>query len=230
MSDANAIAENLHAIRERIAAAANHSGRAPGDITLVAVSKTFPAEAVRAAVDAGQMVFGENKVQEGIDKVPVLPESLEWHLIGHLQSNKIRKALPLFGWIETVDSLKRAEQIDRVAAELGLRPNLLLQVNIGQDDAKFGYSVEGVRADLESLLELKHVAIRGLMTIPPFDEDLETTRTHFSGLRDLRDQLEASSGKPLPELSMGMSHDFEIAVEEGATFVRVGSSIFGTRG
>ncbi len=230
MPDATDIAENLRAIRKRIAAAATRSGRDPGDVTLVAVSKTFPADAVRAAVDAGQTVFGENKVQEGIDKVPVLPDSLEWHLIGHLQSNKIRKALPLFAWIETVDSLKRARQIDRVAAELGLRPRLLLQVNIGGDDAKFGYSVEGVRADLEPLLALEHVAIRGLMTIPPLEDDPGATRGHFAGLRELRDQLETATGASLPELSMGMSHDFEIAVEEGATFVRVGSSIFGRRG
>ncbi len=230
MPDATDIAENLRAIRKRIAAAATRSGRDPGDVTLVAVSKTFPADAVRAAVDAGQTVFGENKVQEGIDKVPVLPDSLEWHLIGHLQSNKIRKALPLFAWIETVDSLKRARQIDRVAAELGLRPRLLLQVNIGGDDAKFGYSVEGVRADLEPLLALEHVAIRGLMTIPPLEDDPDATRSHFAGLRELRDQLESATGASLPELSMGMSHDFEIAVEEGATFVRVGSSIFGRRG
>ncbi|MCB1231344.1 MAG: YggS family pyridoxal phosphate-dependent enzyme [Verrucomicrobiae bacterium] len=225
------IAENLRATRERITAAAARAGR-PGDaVTLVAVSKTFPAEAVREAFEAGgQTVFGENKVQEGIDKVPVLPDSLEWHLIGHLQSNKIRKALPLFGWIETVDSLKRAEQIDRVAGELALRPKILLQVNIGDDDAKFGYAPEQVRADLAPILALPHLDVRGLMTIPPIEESPEATRRHFAALRELRDQLAAETGAALPELSMGMSGDFEIAVEEGATLVRVGSSIFGARG
>ncbi|MCB1079332.1 MAG: YggS family pyridoxal phosphate-dependent enzyme [Verrucomicrobiae bacterium] len=179
---------------------------------------------------AGQRVFGENKVQEGIEKVPVLPPDLEWHLIGHLQSNKIRKALPLFQWIETIDSLERARQVDRIAGELGLRPKILLQVNIGEDDAKFGYSIAGVTADFESLLSLPHLDVRGLMTIPPLEADESRTRSHFSGLRDLRDALVERGGHPLPELSMGMSHDYEIAIEEGATLVRVGSAIFGSRG
>lgn len=224
------IAENLLAIRERVAAAAARSGRATEAVRLVAVSKTFPAEAVREAHEtAGQTVFGENKVQEGIDKIPALPGSLEWHLIGHLQSNKIRKALPLFGWIETVDSLRRAEQIDRVAGELGLRPKILLQINIGDDDAKYGYAPEIARADLGPILTLPHLEVAGLMTIPPLEERAESTRRHFAALRELRDTLAADSGAALPELSMGMSGDFEIAIEEGATLVRVGSSIFGSR-
>ncbi len=225
------IAANLQVIRERIAAACDRAGREPDEVRLVAVSKTFPAEAVREAFEsAGQTVFGENKVQEGIDKVPVLPESLEWHLIGHLQSNKIRKALPLFGWIETVDSLKRARQIDRVAGELGLRPKILLQVNIGDDDAKFGYAPDVVRADLAEMRALEHLDVRGLMTIPPIEENPESTRRHFAALRELRDHLADETGAALPELSMGMSGDFEIAIEEGATLVRVGSAIFGARG
>lgn len=224
------IAENLHLIRERIATAAARSGRAADEVRLVAVSKTFPAEAVREAYEsANQTVFGENKVQEGIEKVPALPADLEWHLIGHLQSNKIRKALPLFGWIETVDSFKRAEQIDRVAGELSLRPKILLQVNIGDDDAKSGYAPESVRAELGSLLALSHLEVRGLMTIPPLEEQAGATRRHFAALRELRDSLARESGAGLPDLSMGMSGDFEIAIEEGATLVRVGSSIFGAR-
>lgn len=230
MLDSASIADNLRTTRERLASAAARAGRDPSDITLVAVSKTFPAEAVQAALEAGQLVFGENKVQEGIEKVPVLPKNLEWHLIGHLQSNKIRKALPLFQWIETVDSLKRATQIDRIATELDLRPKLLLQVNIGEDEAKSGYSPESVATDLDALAGLSQVAVRGLMTIPPVEESLDQTRRHFARLRELRDQLETRSGLSLPELSMGMSHDFEIAIEEGATLVRVGSSIFGSRG
>lgn len=225
------IAENLQIIRDRIAAAAERAGRSPDDVRLVAVSKTFPAEAVREAFESGgQVVFGENKVQEGIDKVPVLPESLEWHLIGHLQSNKIRKALPLFGWIETVDSLKRAEQIDRIAGELELNPNILLQVNIGADDAKFGYAPDTVRAELEAILGLENIEVRGLMTIPPVEERPDATRRHFGALRELRDSLATETGASLPELSMGMSGDFELAIEEGATLVRVGSAIFGSRG
>ena len=225
------IAENLQTIRGRIADAARRSGRAADTVRLVAVSKTFPAEAVREAFEtAGQVVFGENKVQEGIDKVPELPDSLEWHLIGHLQSNKIRKALPLFDWIETVDSLKRAGQVDRVAGELGLRPKILLQVNIGDDAAKFGYTPDAVRADLGGILALEHLEVRGLMTIPPLAEKPGESRRHFAALRELREALAAESGASLPELSMGMSGDFEIAIEEGATLVRVGSSIFGARG
>lgn len=222
------IAENLAEVRSRIAAA-GRAGRATDDVTLVAVSKTFSAEVVREAVAAGQTVFGENKVQEGLVKIPELPDRLEWHLIGHLQSNKIRKALAVFPWIETVDSLERAEQIERVADEEGLFPKALLQVNVADDSAKFGFSVEAARRDLDALLELERVEIRGLMTIPAFDPDPEKSRPHFAALRELRDELAAAAGIPLPDLSMGMSHDYEVAVEEGATFVRVGSAIFGER-
>lgn len=226
----SSIAENLEDVRSRIAAAAERGGRSGSDVTLVAVSKTFPAEVVAEAVAAGQAVFGENKVQEGIAKVPAMPGHLEWHLIGHLQKNKIRKALPLFGWIETIDSLDRAREIDRIAGELGLRPRVLLQVNIGEDDAKFGLSAGRVRAVLEEILPLAHLEIRGLMTIPRFEPDPEDSRRYFAALRELRDSLARAAGAALPDLSMGMSHDFEVAVEEGATLVRVGSSIFGQRG
>ena len=224
------VANALAAIRQRIADAAARSGRGGDAVTLVAVSKTFPVEVIEEAVAAGQQIFGENKVQEGLDKIPALPGDLEWHLIGHLQSNKIRKALPLFGWIETIDSLERAQQVDRVAGELGVGPNILLQVNIGQDDAKFGYTESGLRSDFDALLGLLHLDIRGLMTIPPLEESPDRTRAHFAALRVLRDDLEIRAGRPLPDLSMGMSHDFEIAIEEGATLVRVGSAIFGGRG
>ena len=225
----NSIAENLEIVRARIAAAAERSGRTSNEVTLVAVSKTFPAGIVEEAVAAGQTVFGENKVQEGIAKVPALPNHLEWHLIGHLQKNKIRKALPLFGWIETIDSLGRARDIDRIAGELKLCPSVLLQVNISQDNAKFGLSVDQVQDNLNEMLQLENLKIRGLMTIPQFEPDPEDSREYFSALRELRDRLAAGAGADLPDLSMGMSHDFEVAIEEGATFVRVGSSIFGQR-
>lgn len=223
------VAAALDSVRARIAAAASRAGRAPEEVTLVAVSKTFPPEVVREAVTAGQRVFGENKVQEGLEKIPRLPGDLEWHLIGHLQSNKIRKALTVFRWIQTVDSLERARQIDRVAGELGLRLKILCQVNIGGDDAKFGYAVESILADLDGLLALPNLDVRGLMTILPMEADSGRTRGHFAGLRALRDELETRAGRRLPELSMGMSQDFEMAVEEGATLVRVGSAIFGGR-
>ena len=163
-------------VHGRIADAAKCSGRAADDITLIAVSKTWPAEVVREAVEAGQTVFGENKVQEGIEKVPVLPSNLDWHLIGHLQKNKVRKAITLFSWIETIDSLKLAQRIDHIAADEGVRPKILLQVNVGEDEAKSGYSTEGVRRDLESFFALEQIEIHGLMTIPPFDPDSEKTR------------------------------------------------------
>jgi pyridoxal phosphate enzyme (YggS family) len=225
----HSVATALESVRVRIAAAASRAGRSPEEVRLVAVSKTFPPGTVREAIAAGQRIFGENKVQEGLEKIPQLPADLEWHLIGHLQSNKIRKALPAFQWIQTVDSLERARQIDRVAGELGLRPKILCQVNIGGDDAKFGYAVESIRAELDGLLALSNLDVRGLMTILPIEGDPGRTRGHFARLRGLRDELETRGGKKLPELSMGMSQDFEIAVEEGATLVRVGSAIFGGR-
>lgn len=228
-SSPSPIAAALAAIRGRLAEAARRSGRTGDAVTLVAVSKTFPASSVAEAVRSGQCVFGENKVQEGAEKIPLLGPGLTWHLIGHLQSNKVRKALPLFPWIETVDSLERARQIDRVAGELGLRPNVLLQVNVGRDAAKYGYTPEGIRSDLDSLLALSQVEIRGLMTIPPLSGSPAESRPHFANLRSLRDDLARRSGRPLPDLSMGMSHDYEVAVEEGATLVRIGSAIFGDR-
>jgi len=223
------IAENLEAVRGRIADAAGRSGRSADDITLVAVSKTWPAEVVREAVEAEQTVFGENKIQEGIEKVPALPDSLDWHLIGHLQKNKVRKAVTLFSWIETIDSLALAQRVGRIGAEEGVVPKVLLQVNVGEDEAKSGFATETVRQNLDVLLGIDSIEIHGLMTIPPFDPDPEKTRVRFAELRSLRDELETQCGMSLPNLSMGMSHDFEVAIEEGATFVRVGTTIFGKR-
>jgi len=225
----SAIAERLVSTREKIAQAARGAGREPSSVELVAVSKTHPAESVREAAEAGQIVFGENRVQDLLSKAPLLPSSLRWHLIGHLQRNKIRKVLSVVDLIHGVDSLDLARDIDRVAAELGLFPRILLEVNVSGEETKFGFKPDGVRAQLDALLVLPRVQIEGLMTVAPYGEDPESVRPVFARLRTLRDELATRSGTPLPALSMGMSGDFEIAIAEGATLVRVGTAIFGER-
>lgn len=225
----SAIAENLEAVRLRVAAATERSGRKPGDVELLVVSKTFPAEIVREAVDAGQTLFGENKVQELLAKIPLLPSSLRWHLIGHLQSNKVRKVLPVVDAIHSVTSLDLAKDINRIAGELGLFPKIYLEVNVGAEASKHGFDAKSVCEQLEDLYKLDRLFVQGLMCIPPFAPEVEKSRPYFAELRELRDNLEKLGGAPLPKLSMGMSHDFEVAIEEGATIVRVGSAIFGGR-
>jgi pyridoxal phosphate enzyme (YggS family) len=222
------VAERLAEIRRRIAEAAARCGRDPESVQLCAVSKTFPVEVIREAMDAGQTLFGESRAQEAITKIPQLPPA-RWHFIGHLQSNKIRKVLPLCEMFHSVDSIDLAKDIGRIATELGLHPGILLQVNVAGDTAKFGFDASSVTAALPSLLALPGIDIRGLMTIPNFSDEPEESRPHFAALRELRDQLRAATGAPLPELSMGMSGDFPQAIEEGATIVRVGSAIFGGR-
>lgn len=226
MSD---LAERLQNIRERLAEATRRSGRPPEAATLVAVSKTYPVEVIQEAVAAGQRVFGENRVQEIVLKQPQLPGRLEWHLIGPLQSNKVRKVLPLVRMIHAVDSLDIARDINRIAGELGLHPRVLIEVNLAAESSKHGFSPQALRDQLEALYGLDRLYIQGLMCIPPFDPEPGRSRRHFVQLRELRDELQTRGGAPLPELSMGMSHDFEAAAEEGATFVRVGSAIFGAR-
>ncbi|MEX2580337.1 MAG: YggS family pyridoxal phosphate-dependent enzyme [Verrucomicrobiales bacterium] len=223
------IAENLQRVRGQIADAASSADRNPDDVTLVAVSKTWPAEAILEAFDAGQRVFGENKVQEILEKVDRLPDEVEWHLVGHLQKNKTRKVLPLCSCVHSVDSLALAERMGRVAGDLGIAPSVLLQVNVAGDDAKFGFPERLLREQFGAILAVERLEIAGLMTVPSFDPDPEKTRPFFARLRELRDELAEASGHALPALSMGMSHDFAVAVEEGATLVRVGSSIFGKR-
>jgi pyridoxal phosphate enzyme (YggS family) len=223
------IADNLTRVRVELAEAARAAGRDPDSVTLVAVSKTWPASDVAEAVAAGQRVFGENKVQEMLAKIPEAPAGLEWHLIGHLQSNKVRKVLPVCALIHSVDSLGLARDLSRVAGELGLIARVLLQVNVASDEAKFGFPVGVVKAAFAEILTLPYLEVRGLMTVPPFDEDLERVRPQFASLRRLREELEKDHCVSLPELSMGMSHDCRIAIEEGATMVRVGSAIFGRR-
>ncbi|MGH8092570.1 MAG: YggS family pyridoxal phosphate-dependent enzyme [Chthoniobacterales bacterium] len=223
------IAANLARVQAQIAEAARKSGRSPNEIELVAVSKTHPAEKVRAAVEAGQLLFGESRVQEARAKIPLLPSRLRWHFIGHLQKNKIRHALPLFELFHGIDSLALAGEMQRIAEEEGMRPRLLLEVNVAGEASKHGFSPEALRRDLEAALSLGRLTIEGLMTIPPLAPEAEASRPCFVALRDLRDQLETEFNLRLPQLSMGMSGDFSIAIEEGATLVRVGTAIFGER-
>ena len=223
------MSERLGEVRQRIAAACERVGRSPSGVELLAVSKTFPAESVREAVEAGQMLFGENRVQEALEKIPALPDSARWHLIGHLQRNKTRKILPLVEAVHSVDSLRLAEHIDHVAADLGLVSKIYLEVNIAGETSKHGFRPEDLRAEMESLLALPRLEILGLMAVPPIGPDAGASRPWFQALRALRDELSASHSVPLHGLSMGMSGDFEVAIEEGATIVRVGSSIFGHR-
>ena len=224
-----AVADNLAAIRERLAKAAEGAGRKASDVELLAVSKTFPVEAIQEAVDAGQTLFGENKAQELLAKQPALPSRLRWHIIGHLQSNKVRKILPIVEAIHSVDSLDLAKDINRIAAELGLFPKVYLEINVAAESTKFGFNPQAAREQLEALYGLERLEIQGLMCIPPFSANAEDSRRYFVILRGLRDELEKLGSAPLPRLSMGMSHDFEIAIEEGSTIVRVGSAIFGSR-
>jgi PLP dependent protein len=223
------IEANLNRVKNEIAQAAQVSGRKVTDIELIAVTKTHPTEIVREAVDVGQLVFGESKVQEARAKIPLLPSNIRWHLIGHLQKNKIRHALPLFEMIHSVDSLGLAQAIDRIAHEDGLHPRILLEVNVAGEGSKFGFKATTLRAELESLLLLPRLSIEGLMCIPPLAEEAETSRNYFVELRELRDALEQEFQVKLPHLSMGMTNDYSVAVEEGATLVRVGTAIFGER-
>lgn len=224
----SSIAENLSAVRERITAACARAGRDPADVRLVAVSKTFGPEAVDEAIRAGADLLGENRVQEAAGKIP-LCASAEWHLIGHLQTNKVRHALPLFSMLHSVDTVRLLEALAKEADESGYRPPILLEVNVAGEASKFGFRPEAVADALRAASDLGAPPVEGLMTVPPFRPDPEDVRPCFRALRELRDRLRDETGFALPHLSMGMSHDFEVAVEEGATFVRVGSAIFGPR-
>ncbi len=223
------IAANLEAIRERVTAAAGRAGRDPSTIRLMAVSKTQPVAAIRAAVEAGQILFGENKIQEARLKIPECPPQANFHFIGHLQSNKARDAVRLFSMIQGVDSLKLAEELDKHADQQARILPVLIEVNVAGEASKFGYSPTDLLADLDRLVELPRLEIHGLMTIPPFSTDPERSRPFFRKLVDLRQSCEDRLGVPLTELSMGMSGDFEAAIEEGSTMVRVGTAIFGQR-
>src|SRR5947199_3518117 len=225
----SSIADNLDRVREQITSAAANSGRSADDVELAAITKTHPAEKVREAVEAGQTLFGESRVQEARAKIPELPSNLRWHFVGHLQKNKIRHALPLFELIHSVDSLALAEDINRIAEEEGLHPRVLLEVNVAGEGSKFGFSPEKLRDQMEGLLALPRLSILGLMTIPPLAEEAEASRKYFVQLRELRDRLQTEFRVDLAQLSMGMTQDYAVAVEEGATLVRVGTAIFGER-
>ncbi|HEY2615429.1 MAG TPA: YggS family pyridoxal phosphate-dependent enzyme [Chthoniobacterales bacterium] len=224
------IAANLERVHSQISAAAAKARRDPAEIELIAISKTHQAEKVRAALDAGQQVFGESRVQEARAKIPLLPSAARWHFVGRLQKNKIRHALPLFELFHSVDSLALAREMNRIADEEGLRPRVLLEVNLAGEGSKIGFSPEILRTEMEALLDFPRLTIEGLMTIPPLaPEGPEASRQYFAALRGTRDQLAAQFKTELPQLSMGMSGDFLVAIEEGATMVRVGTAIFGKR-
>lgn len=223
------IAANLAEVRQRIAAACARAGRDAAGVELVAVSKTLPADAVRAAWEAGQTVFGESRQQEAEPKIAALPAAIRWHFIGRVQRNKVRKLLPHFEVIHAIDSLRLAAYTDEVAAECGLFPKVFLQVNVGGEETKSGFEPEELISAIEPLLALRRLEILGLMAIPPVAAKPEDARPWFVKLRTLRDTLQRQTGTPLPGLSMGMSGDYETAIEEGATHVRVGSAIFGQR-
>jgi PLP dependent protein len=223
------VAENLKPVREQITQAAVKAGRSEDEIELVAITKTHPAERIREAVEAGQTLFGESRVQEARAKIPELSSNLRWHFVGHLQKNKIRHALPLFELFHGVDSLALAREMNRIAAEEGGHPRVLLEVNVAEEGSKFGFKPETLRAEIEPVLDLPRLSLEGLMCIPPLADEAEASRKFFVQLRELRNSLEKEFDVKLPHLSMGMTQDFWIAVEEGATLVRVGTAIFGER-
>jgi len=226
------IVENIAAVRQRIAAAATAAGRDPGSVRLLAVSKTFSADHVRAAYTAGQRDFGENKVQEALQKIEATAElPIRWHLIGHLQSNKARKAAPAFAAIHSIDSVELLGRVDQAAAEAGTTPDVYVQEDLAGEATKFGAPERDVPAIVRAAVECRAAKLRGLMLLPPWFDDPEQARPYFRRLRLLRDRL-VEDGVPesqLRDLSMGMSHDFEVAIQEGATLVRVGTAIFGKR-
>ena len=223
------LAVNFSAIQQRIAAACARAGRDPASVTLVAVSKGQPPEVIRAAADAGQTLFGENKIQEAKVKISLCPDRLQWHFIGHLQSNKCRDAVRLFSMIESVDSLALAEEINKWAGQSAKTMPVLLEVNVAGEATKFGFTPERLLAELERINALPKIEIHGLMTIAPWSPEPERARAVFRRLRELNESCGKILGAPLTQLSMGMSGDFEVAIEEGATLVRVGTALFGER-
>jgi pyridoxal phosphate enzyme (YggS family) len=223
------IAQNVERVWERLALAAGRAGRRTDEITLVAVSKTFPVEAIRAAFDAGLRVFAENRVQEFESKRPQLADlDAAWHFIGHLQSNKARRAAHLFDRVDSVDTLALAQKLDSAAGEEGKRLPVLIEIHLGET-SKSGVAERDLPALAEGIAGLSHLELRGMMAVPPYLDDAEQVRPYFRKLRALHGETARRAARPLPVLSMGMSHDFEVAIEEGATEIRVGSAIFGGR-
>ena len=220
----------LSAIRQRIYNACARSGRGPAAVQLVAVSKGQPPELIAAAAALGQTVFGESRVQEARAKIEQCPSHLNWHLIGHLQSNKCREAVRLFNMIESVDSVALAEELNKRAEQEAKTIPVLLEVNVAGEGTKFGFRPEQLLEGLTPINSLPRIEVHGLMTIAPWTPEPERVRPFFRKLRELKEQCEHSLGAPLPHLSMGMSGDFEVAIEEGATIVRIGTDVFGHRG
>lgn len=225
--------ENSSAIFKKISHAAMRAGRSPADVKLIAVTKTVGIEVIKEAIDAGLRIFGENRVQEARDKISNLKSQIsnsriEWHLIGHLQKNKSKYAVQLFDLIHTVDSMELTEELNKQAEKIGKIQRVLVQVKLSEEETKHGVAEKGLMPLLEKIKSLNNLKLEGLMTMPPFFEDPEKARLYFRRLREIRDDAE-QKGFKLPELSMGMSNDFEVAIEEGATMVRIGTAIFGER-
>jgi PLP dependent protein len=227
------IKENVARVQERIASACRRCGRRPEDVKLLAISKTFPADCIRVAFEAGLRDFGENRVQEVQAKRPVLSDlNITWHLVGHLQTNKARTARELFDWIHSIDSFRLAQKLEQTDAPGRDRLPVLLEVNLGGEESKAGVGEKEIIPLAEQVSQLATLELRGLMVIPPFFDDAEQVRPYFRRLRELAGEIEAENipNVSMRELSMGMSHDFEVAIEEGSTIIRVGTAIFGARG
>ena len=223
------ISANLNQVRQRISAACARVGRDPATVELMTVSKGHPAEVVCAAAELGLSLFGENRVQEAKAKIGLCPNRLRWHLIGHLQSNKCRDAVSFFAMIQSVDSLALAQEINKWAEKFAKTMPVLIEVNVAGESSKFGYAQERVLSELKEINALPKIEVHGLMTVAPFAQEAEKVRPVFRRLRELKGECEEVLGAPLPQLSMGMSGDFEVAVEEGATMIRLGSAVLGPR-
>lgn len=227
----SSIKENLKEVEEKIKRAAERGGRDRSEVKLVAVSKTVDVPLVREAIEAGHQLFGENRVQEARDKIEEIGRDVVWHMIGHLQRNKVKYIFDLFDMVHSVDSIPLAKEIEKVGSRLGKTMDILIQVNISGEETKHGMGAEETIKIIKEVARFNHVSIKGLMTMPPFFDDPEDARPYFIRLKELRDEIEEKGieGVSVKELSMGMSNDFEVAVEEGATMVRVGTAIFGPR-
>jgi len=223
---ATKIARNLEEVRKRIAEAAASVGRSAADVTLIAVTKTRSPEEIAEAVATGLRVFGENRVQEAKSKYRLLPDDLTWHMIGHLQRNKAKDAVAIFDCIHSLDSLRIADEVEKRCAPIGKIMDVLLEVNVSGEEAKFGLKPDEVEETVRHVATLPHLRLKGLMTMAPFVDDPETVRPVFRGLRELKDRINETGLCDLTELSMGMTQDYEIAIQEGATIVRIGSAIF----
>lgn len=225
------IAANFQTILERVADACRRTGRNPDDVTILGASKNQPIERLQWAWEAGLRVFGENKVQEALGKMPQLPDEIEWHLLGPLQSNKVKKVVPAFAAVHSIDRIKIARALDKEAGKLGMTVTGFLEINLAGEESKHGFLPAELPDHLDSLAQLDHLQIVGLMSIPPFESDRDPARIWFRQLRELRDRVCSRQGwhQCAGKLSMGMSHDYDVAVEEGATHVRIGTGLFGSR-